>query len=141
MPSLVAHNLLLILHLQAMGNSSYPAPVPMLPALFLLKLDPNYYSLGCNRDDIIRYYDITNSTNSNLIDLYPNPTTNLINVRVPSSSIGQTITLSDALGNEIEKRKINNSSLSIDLSNYPSGVYYLHTTNGAQSIAQKFVKQ
>lgn len=102
---------------------------------------------GGNQAGHVRVYENSSIIHVNeysselILETYPNPATNLINVRVPSSSIGQTITLTDALGNELEKRKINNSFLNIDLSNYPSGVYYLHTTNGAQSIAQKFVKQ
>jgi hypothetical protein len=73
------------------------------------------------------------------LKVYPIPTSNILHLS--SSLLGtQQIIISDFLGRTVNNVLIN-QELSIDVSNYPNGVYFLHISNGINSSITRFVKQ
>ncbi len=91
-------------------------------------------------------------TSSTLIDaqhklscnLYPNPTNGWINIELGSIDIQDfNCRMTDILGNTILQKEINNTSheiLQLDMSNYPSGVYFFEVagSNGERRV-ERFV--
>lgn len=73
------------------------------------------------------------------LKVYPIPTSNILHLS--SSLLGtQQIIISDFLGRTVNN-VLMNQELSIDVSNYPNGVYFLHIRNGINSSITRFVKQ
>lgn len=97
-----------------------------------------------NRDGDIYYIDelqqvspsslsSSSPTFSNLT-IYPNPTTGIINLS-DISKIGETIIISNVLGQVVKTVKTNNV---IDISNLPQGIYFLQTKN---LLIKKIIKK
>ena len=79
----------------------------------------NVYTVGLSQID-----------NSILASVYPNPVTDKLYININSSTIENlTITLVDVLGKEIYKTKSFNKTLTIDVSFYASGIYFLSIKN------------
>lgn len=60
----------------------------------------------------------------NLMSLYPNPTTDIVYIKHPYSSI--RVTLFNTLGEVLETKMLHNVSNTIHLNNYPSGIYFIN---------------
>lgn len=72
-------------------------------------------------------------------DLYPNPTSNFINVK--SSDLVNSYQLFDAQGKLLISKKPNDTNLSIDISSYPKGIYFLKMDFDKGSNTEKIVKE
>ncbi len=64
--------------------------------------------------------------------VYPNPTTSIIRVEVSETLIGETISLLDTAGKCYLSSVVTVKEFDMDLSNYPSGLYFLKV--GGQSV-------
>lgn len=85
---------------------------------------------------------ITSNTLSNDISIYPNPTSNIINVTLGQNSTVNQLILTDLQGKVIfEERKINNNSVQIDLTNYSKGTYLLQVKGLSEANVFKITKQ
>ena len=75
------------------------------------------------------------------VELYPNPTNGLVNLKNNQHAIG-TIALYHSSGQIIFSEFIADSAYQLDLSNYQNGIYFLKTTheNGEQ-FNYRIVKQ
>lgn len=75
--------------------------------------------------------------------VFPNPTSDKININLNSDSqIIEAIRLFNVNGQELLSQIINNTSFSIDLSSFPSGLYVLvGETNTGEMFRKKFVKE
>jgi len=84
----------------------------------------------------------TSHTNiSNLgLEIFPNPATNVLNLHVSTRSESVNIKIYNALGRIIDEFKLESVETSIDLSNYPKGIYYIGADDGAQNTLKKFIK-
>lgn len=80
-----------------------------------------------------------NEFNTYSYDLYPNPTTNLINVK--SSETINSYQLFDFQGRSLISKNHNDSNLSIDVSNYPKGIYFLKMDFDKGTNTEKIVKE
>lgn len=69
-----------------------------------------------------------NTFNSNSLVIYPNPTNGILNLNVNETL---NVEIFDLLGKSILTKKIENGLQSINISNYPSGIYILKTTNNS----------
>lgn len=64
-------------------------------------------------------------TKNNLFYLYPNPTTNIINIRTNQHVINAAISMFDIYGNKIYSDNINNNYYLLNVSQISSGVYII----------------
>lgn len=74
-------------------------------------------------------------------NIYPNPTNGKFNIDFEESSV-QQITVTDALGKIVLENKTdaNSTNACLDLSEYPSGVYFIKINAGEKTIMKKIVK-
>lgn len=69
--------------------------------------------------------------------IYPNPTTNIVNVQVSSQAVGSELRLYDMQGRLMKAQIIDNETIRIDLSTFANGIYLLNAEN--QTV--KIIKQ
>lgn len=77
---------------------------------------------------------------NDLIDLYPNPTTEYVDYRLPSDFKLQSINIYDTTGKKIKLLHPSNST-KINISDLENGLYLLEFNGENNSITKKFVKK
>lgn len=87
-----------------------------------------------------------NGSNSEaFIQFYPNPTTSILNIESTVDITNSKITISNVTGNIINSNNysiINSKSLSIDVSNFITGTYFITIENQNLGLVQRtFIKQ
>ena len=84
-------------------------------------------------------------TNSENIEVYPNPSSGLVNVRFNSGKINDkyTVRVIDLIGKEVMNENIylNNKVENFDFSYLPKGVYELNIASGEENITKKITIQ
>lgn len=78
----------------------------------------NYFS-DCDPVLEIEDYDISK------IEIYPNPASNMLNIKVDAVLIGENYSLYDNLGKNFLVGKLNSKISNIDMAELPKGVYFL----------------
>ena len=76
----------------------------------------------------------------NTISLFPNPTTNQINVKADIKLIGTAYIVYDNLGRAVFSGIINNENTLIEMGNLPGGIYTLSIGDNMKQIF-KIIKQ
>ena len=73
--------------------------------------------------------------------LFPNPTTDKLNLKILDNQIGNQITIYSILGQELNSYILNTAETSLDISHYQNGIYLLkiNTNSGIQTY--KFNKE
>ena len=89
--------------------------------------------------EIIKDVTSTPSVIADKVQIYPNPTTNLLNIVIPNISENTQITLTDFFGRTIEQETINNNKFVIDFSNKAKGIYMLRISIGSEIITEKII--
>ena len=104
-----------------------------------------YDDLGNRTQLNIQTLSIDSETLSNPIIMYPNPTDDALNVKLPQSILGKNliIKLYDINGQLItdKKPKIENNLLIINVNSLSNGVYLLHLKNDKQKWSKLFIKK
>ena len=109
-----------------------------------------YYSLriGINNciDTSSCYYisvlptGIDTKENNSLIEIYPNPTTGVFNIRSKSQEKINSYFLINNLGEiVIDIKNAESNSNEIDLSNYPTGIYYIKLFTDKSVLVKKII--
>lgn len=86
-----------------------------------------------------------NSTGINIIkneiiwNIYPNPATDNVFVKFQNPPNKEILEIYNTYGNLIKSKKINSSTMNINISDLPNGVYYLRMKNNTQRSA-RFIK-
>lgn len=77
-----------------------------------------------------------------LVDFYPNPVNNNLNIVFNNLSEDVNFEMYNALGQQMSKGSfdINNTSHVLNMSQYQSGIYFIKLTSGSRSLTQKIVK-
>jgi PKD repeat protein len=75
------------------------------------------------------------------LEIYPNPASGLLNVKLTGNGENVNIKVYNALGRIIDDFNINKSQTTINLSNYPSGIYYIGADDGTQNALKKFIRE
>lgn len=76
------------------------------------------------------------------VSIFPNPTNGKITVEIADANKeAYTITLLDALGREITTKNTMTNSISLDLSEYQKGVYFVCVSNDSNQTTYRVVKQ
>lgn len=99
---------------------------------------PNYFCMdnfngsAPSAVDNHKYYDVV---------VYPNPTTNYINVRVDDKLVGNNgnVKLYDFNGILLDEFKLN-SLMNIDMTRYSNGIYFVVIQNSTLNVVRKIVK-
>lgn len=83
----------------------------------------------------------TNIYKINTIEIYPNPNNGLFSVKINSIDNFDYLEIVNAQGAEINKQKNNGSKeIKIDLSRYPSGLYFIKSYFKGIAIISKLIK-
>ena len=83
-----------------------------------------------------------NEIEDNTLTVYPNPTENIINIKVTGQNNSITaIQLHDILGRSLVSNVVDNeNTLSLDLSSYPKGVYLLSININGKKQTKKIIR-
>lgn len=97
------------------------------------------YCLSCDLID-----DVDELTFAQSVDLFPNPTDGMLQVRInlPETVDGLRLRISSLLGNTLMERQLGNLSQyneQIDLSAFPAGTYLVTLTNGSLQMNRKVI--
>lgn len=74
------------------------------------------------------------------IIIYPNPTTDKIYLTIDEKSIGNRAVIYSVMGQELNSFTLNNTDITLDVSNYQNGVYFLKITTKSGYKTYKFSK-
>ncbi len=78
--------------------------------------------------------------NENLVSIYPNPSSQIITIDVPTSE-SYELEITDAFGKLITKEFVNSSSKSFDFTNFSRGIYFVKVvTNSTKSIQKVLIQ-
>lgn len=75
------------------------------------------------------------------ISLAPNPATNTINIAVEGNTQPFSAAIYNISGQQMAAAVMNNQTKSMDISNLPTGMYYIRITGAEWHATQKFIKQ
>ncbi|MFK5878807.1 MAG: T9SS type A sorting domain-containing protein [Flavobacteriaceae bacterium] len=74
------------------------------------------------------------------IKIYPNPTSNLINIILPNSSANATVNIYDLLGKQLLTQQLTQLQNSIELTHLQSGIYYLKIEFDNKTTTKTIIK-
>lgn len=103
---------------------------------------PNY-TLGHGIPNL----ELAQTLNVNTVDLedefsiYPNPTSNYLNIKFPKDVIKVSLTILDVLGKKVLQKKVFENQNKIDLSGFSNGVYFAKITLNSESKTYKIIKE
>lgn len=69
-----------------------------------------------------------------IVSLFPNPTDAYATVVLPQSLLGGIVKVYNTLGQILKNIPIDNTTVTVDLSAMPSGIYYLSIDNNTQTV-------
>ncbi len=78
-------------------------------------------------------------TNKEQINIYPNPTTNNLQVSFAGNSEGSTLVMTNMLGNVVKQMSFNTQHSTISVADVEAGVYFITVTSGASISTQKII--
>ncbi|MFD2550640.1 T9SS type A sorting domain-containing protein [Bizionia sediminis] len=73
--------------------------------------------------------------------IYPNPGTNRLNVGLPPNHNFSKLAVYNILGSKVYEGPINAVKASVNISQWPNGVYLVQVSNAKKTISKRFVKQ
>jgi surface protein len=92
----------------------------------------------CSLDVTVEtFVGIENNISS--FSIYPNPTSALLTIEANNLQNYNTIIVSDALGRVVYETKIDDSTITIDLSNQNQGMYFIEIRGNQNSVFEKIV--
>jgi hypothetical protein len=107
-------------------------------------LHPNVQTLSLFKPGCIQTLSSqTNQVPDNEISLYPNPASSYINIEFSNWSDVTQVSILDAKGSLIENIQVenySNQSINLNVSNYPTGTYFVHIQNKYGNKTKKFIK-
>jgi len=117
----------------------------------LAELNPDIYavfvtdSVGCVVSEFFTVEVMTNVDELNLknqLDLFPNPSSEIINLTFDESLKASNIQMSiiNSYGQDVMRRKLVQNSTQLDISNLSDGIYFATFDIDGQSIVKRFVK-
>jgi hypothetical protein len=81
------------------------------------------------------------SPKSNQIKIYPDPASNQITIETSETAANSQLSIMNLNGEEVLTHSIIKPKTQIDISNLPSGIYFVRMTNDRNVEVGKFVKQ
>jgi hypothetical protein len=77
----------------------------------------------------------------NRIDVYPNPASNQVTVKLGRECNACSLEIVNSLGQVLRSEKLTSLTTTLDLSSFPNGVYYLKVKNNDRQYVQKVIVQ
>lgn len=74
------------------------------------------------------------------LKLYPNPTDGKVSIMVNGFEVN-SITITNAQGKKLKTINVNNDEFEVDLSRFPTGVYFMHFESEERTIIKKVVRK
>ena len=88
---------------------------------------------------VLKNVGLANSLKAIGIKVYPNPTSEELNITITNKFIGSTYKILDPIGKKVLDGKINNTNTTIDVSTLSKGYYLLQIGDG--TVSYKFIVQ
>jgi len=116
------------------------------PADFIFKFGNNqahnYFFLWISDDKGNDFYVIAgiNEQQESRLSIYPNPATDKITIETSAIPTKSQLSIMNLSSQEILTRQITEPKTQIDISNLPSGVYFVRLTNDKSVEVGKFIK-
>lgn len=86
--------------------------------------------------------EVADHTPSQAIEFFPNPAHRSIQLKAPDSKLIEQVYIYDASGRLIEeKQAINENSISLDLTHYITGPYFIQLRIEGEMVVKKFIKE
>jgi hypothetical protein len=106
---------------------------------FEAPLDGFYQLLPCSTDDFSVGSNVTEPVWASDLQIYPNPTSGLLQI---NASINlEVIRLIDLTGRELQRSNVNAQQQRLNISNLPTGTYFLQLISGNEVVTRPVVKQ
>ena len=80
-----------------------------------------------------------NSDIASSFSVYPNPTDGMLNLEFGQELNDGRLSIYNSIGKEILSQELNEISLSLDLTSYSSGVYYIKVTSEKENFTEMFI--
>jgi hypothetical protein len=81
---------------------------------------------------------INEISSQNRVNIYPNPTNNIIKIDMESDF--DVLQITNPMGETLLVDQINNRSIILDVSSYPTGIYFITLKGGSGSVTKKVIK-
>jgi Secretion system C-terminal sorting domain len=112
---------------------------------------PNYNTLEYNDYFLTKFVEVSLSTNQNeitdnSINIYPNPTTSIININLPAGSQEanfniKSVQLFDIQGLVLTTQLVEGNQAILDVSTYSNGVYFVKVSSDKGVKLEKIIKE
>ncbi|MBC8046724.1 MAG: CotH kinase family protein [Fimbriimonadaceae bacterium] len=125
------------------STEKIPTHIYATPGTYDVSLTANYF-YGCTTsyNYIVDVVSSIYASDEKTVLIYPNPFSDQIFIQLPENIQSAEITLTNALGDEIIKRKnIGNELIFIPVSNLPSGIYVMQISTPAIQFSEKLIKK
>lgn len=99
------------------------------------------FSMGDNVNYVVCNVSNKEEEYSNNVLVFPNPTSDFINISTNNLYVIDTISVVDMSGKEVLVKSISSTSTILDISSISEGVYFIITTSGGLNSKHKFVKK
>jgi len=84
---------------------------------------------------------VENLTINGNFSVYPNPASTQVTIETSSTPAKSQLSVWDVFGKQIIRRNFTETKMKIDISNLPSGVYFVRLTGEKTMQMWKFMKQ
>jgi len=75
-----------------------------------------------------------------MINVFPNPTSNLLHVQLPSADNNPIVKIFDVMGKQVAEQKVSEIETNFDMSSFATGVYVVSIVTDKQVITRKVQK-
>lgn len=122
------------------ANAAAVPPVPANTVTSNIVFD-NYIARAVATSDLLSNTDFGTNVKQ-AISIYPNPTSDLLNVKIEGSESISAVKIIDLNGREVFVKSFNGvNDAQINVSDLTSGMYLINITSGEQTTTRKFLKQ
>jgi hypothetical protein len=122
------------------ANATAVPPVPANTVTSNIIFD-NYIARAVATSNLLNAADFATIGNET-ISIYPNPTKDILNLKVAGLEMISAIQIVDLNGRQMVAKTFNNvSDAQINVSDLSAGMYLINVTSGDQTVTKKFLKQ
>ncbi len=119
-------------------------PSVFVSAIPIIVTTPTYTNLTSTFDPLLYCGIVTgiNEIENNVsVSVYPNPSNGIVNLEISDDYEGLTLKVSDAIGQTVLEKGIEAHESSLNISNFPDGIYLLSVSGKSGVFTKKIVLQ